>query len=380
MRTNCVLGIDKILSYSESFKKCKIALASNAASLCSNGIHSRIVLLKSGFNIIKLFAPEHGFDGTGEDGLYIDHQQDTLTQLPIISLYGDRLAPTFEDLEEVDCVFIDLPDIGTRFYTYLWTMSYILESCEKYSKKVFILDRPNPMAQHLALAEGPILNDTCSSFIGRYPIPVTHQCTFGELAQYFKAMYYPDLQLEVIKIENWNRTENNFTFNATSPAIQKIETIFTYPGACLFEGLNINEGRGSAYPFSQFGAPWIDSNLLYDSLKNKYTSVKLEIVNYIPDFGLYQGQQCHGLRIIPINPQTFQSFDFFLNIIYIINDLFPSKLEEKNYLTNANPNGTKHLDKLIGIPNSFELIKSRKINSKLESDEWLDKITPYLLY
>lgn len=382
MKSTIKLGIDIVVNKANEYRDLRVALVCNLASVNSKGEHSRIALQKSGIYLTKLFTPEHGFDIKGEDGAFVDHQIDSTTQLPIVSLYSNKLMPTKDDLIDVDIVFIDLPDIGARFYTYLWTMSYVLESCEKHNKKVIILDRPNPMAHNIALAEGPILDKQCSSFIGRFPIPVTHHCTFGELAQYFKVNFYPNLHLGIIKMENWDRTSNTgYTFTPTSPAIQRRETIYTYAGACLFEGLNINEGRGSNYPFSQFGAPWIDAEVLYQELiSNNIDEAELEIVKYIPSISLYTGEMCYGLRVIPKDVNTFQSFTYFLEVIRIIYKLFPLKLQERNYLTNVNPKGTKHLDMLIGLQDSFRLLKEGKINTRLKDDDWKDIISPHLLY
>src|SRR5690606_12970029 len=185
-------------------------------------------------------------------------------------------------------------------------------------------------------------------------MPITHDGSFGELAQYFKAIYYPNIDLQVLKRQNWNRSENNgYTFFPTSPAIQNRGTIYTYAGACLFEGLNINEGRGTDFPFAQFGAPWIDADLLYNKASAKLTEATLEIVHYTPEISLFAGELCHGLRVIPNNPQKFHSVQYFVDLIQLIYRLFPDKLTERNYYTNANPTGSRHLDKLLGIPNAF---------------------------
>lgn len=379
MKLTTEFGIDIFLN-NPIYKDLRIALVCNLASITSDNIHSRFALLNSGFNLVKLFAPEHGFDTAGDDGAFINHQIDVSTQLPIISLYSEKLAPSKEDLEDIDLIIIDLPDIGVRFYTYLWTMSYILESCEKQQKKVLLLDRPNPLAQSIDLVEGPLLDNQCTSFIGRFPIPVTHQATFGELANYFKDTYYPNLQLEIIKMKNWQRgIDNNYEFFPTSPAIQNRKTIYTYAGACLFEGLNINEGRGTEFPFTQFGAPWIDAELLYTAL-DKLQGAELKIVHYIPTSNYYANELCHGIHITPKVPLQFQSFQYYIDVIRIIYFLFPKQLKERNYLTNVNPKGTKHLDKLIGMPNAFKLLQEGKINTKLQNIEWKDSIEPYLLY
>lgn len=164
----------------------------------------------------------------------------------------------------------------------------------------------------------------------------------------------------------------------TSPAIQKRETIYTYPGCCLFEGLNINEGRGSAYPFEQFGAPWINNETLASKAEQQLLGATIEKVTYTPTFGLYENELCHGLRINPKQPNTFKSVSYFIRLIQIIQQMYPSQLAERNYLTNSNPNGSKHLDKLLGIPNAFQKIIDHEIST--EANDWEETMRPFLLY
>lgn len=381
MNENVLFGIDIFLKQYQSLKRKNIALVCNSASLTHDGEHSRIALIKNKFNIIKIFSPEHGFDALGEDGAFISNMIDSITGLPIVSLYGDHLYPTEEDMDNIDIILIDLPDIGARFYTYLWTMTYVMESCEKFNKKVFVLDRPNPLAYDIDLVEGPLLNPDCASFIGRFPIPITHHCTFGELANYFKHQYYSQLDLVIIPMKNWSRKENNgYHFTPTSPAIQHRETVYTYPGFCLFEGLNINEGRGSEFPFSQFGAPWIDTELLYNAIKDIHANIIIHKVSYIPTFGLYAGELCYGLRVIPTMKNKFKSIEFIFQVIQSIHQLFPNKLEERKYPTNANKCGTGHLDKLIGIKMSFEKLIHKQINQNKHIESWKNDILPFLIY
>ncbi len=372
-------GIDVLLENPQPYLNARIGLVCNQASISKEGINTRLALQKAGFNLIKIFGPEHGFDTQGEDGKFIHHQIDQLTQLPIISLYSEKLAPSKEDLADLDLVIVDLPDIGTRFYTYLWTMSYVMESCEKYNKPVLVLDRPNPIANSLKMAEGPLLEPSCSSFIGRFPIPINHQCTFAELAQYFKATYYPQLKLEVITMQYWNRTTNTgYHFYPTSPAIQNREVTYIYPGSCLFEGLNINEGRGSDYAFQQFGAPWIDHHLLAIKVEQQLSEATIEKVTYTPSFGLYENEECFGLKITPLNPSKFKTVAYFVKLIQIIHQLFPNRLTERNYLTNVNPDGSNHLDKLLGVPHAFEKIIQQEIDT--DAQTWQVTMKPFLLY
>jgi len=372
-------GVDVLLENPQPYLKARIGLVCNQASVTKEGINTRLALQKAGFNLVKIFGPEHGFDTKGEDGKFINHQIDQLTQLPIISLYSEKLAPSKEDLTDLDLVIVDLPDIGARFYTYLWTMSYVMESCEKYNKPILILDRPNPIASSLEMAEGPLLESSCSSFIGRFPIPINYQCTFAELAQYFKTIYYPQLKLEVVIMQHWDRTTNTgYNFYPTSPAIQNRDVTYIYPGFCLFEGLNINEGRGTNHAFQQFGAPWIDHHLLATKIEQQLPQATIEKVSYTPNFGLFENEICFGLKITPLNPAKFKAVAYFVKLIQIIHQLFPNQLKERNYLTNVNPGGSKHLDKLLGIPHAFENIIRQEIDTNAPT--WDATMKPFLLY
>ena len=136
---------------------------------------SRVALLKNQFKLVKIFSPEHGISVKGDDGVKQQNVTDTITDLPVVSLYGEKLMPSEEDMQDVDMVLFDIPDIGCRFYTYLWTMTYVMESCAAYNKPFMILDRPNPIGALLEKAEGPMLDEAnCSSFIGRWNIPLKH--------------------------------------------------------------------------------------------------------------------------------------------------------------------------------------------------------------
>lgn len=196
-------GIDTFLQQCELYKSRRLGLVTNNAAFTSDGLLSRLALLKNEFNLKKIFSPEHGISVKGEDGVYQKHSIDIKTDLPIISLYSDRLMPTEEDLSDIDVVLFDIPDVGCRFYTYLWTMTYVMEACAKYKKQLIILDRPNPIGGSLNMAEGPMLDEiNCSSFIGRWSIPIRHCCTIGELANYFSAKKINGIDLKIISVKN----------------------------------------------------------------------------------------------------------------------------------------------------------------------------------
>src|SRR6186997_902291 len=200
-----ISGIDAFLQDPEVNKDSRFAIVTNNAAFTSDRILSRLSLLNKGFNLIKIFSPEHGIAVKGADGSYQKNAIDIKTALPIISLYGDRLMPTEEDLTDIDIVLFDIPDVGCRFYTYLWTMTYVMEACAKYNKRLIILDRPNPIGGNLEMVEGPMMDEkTCASFIGRWSIPIRHSCTVGELANYFSGKKLNGLDLKIVQIKNWS--------------------------------------------------------------------------------------------------------------------------------------------------------------------------------
>ena len=377
-----VNGIDSFLAEPEVNKQSRFAIVTNNAAFSSERVLSRLALIKEEFNLIKIFSPEHGISVQGEDGAFQKHATDVKTDLPIISLYGDRLIPTKEDLNDIDIVLFDIPDVGCRFYTYLWTMTYVMEACAKHGKQLIVLDRPNPICGDLAMAEGPFLDEeNCSSFIGRWSIPIKHSCTLGELANYFSAKKITGLDLKIVPIKNWYRNQISNDFYPTSPAIQNISTALIYPGMGLLEGININEGRGTDKPFLQFGAPWIDAEELHAQLYDKLIfGIKSKPHSFLPDDSLYKGEICKGLELVITDEQTFQPVGFGIKLLSLLFSLYPNHIKERPYITNANPTGSAHLDKLLGIKNAFDQFRS---NASIETNitqSWAEEINSYLLY
>ncbi|HEU5164780.1 MAG TPA: DUF1343 domain-containing protein [Chitinophagaceae bacterium] len=375
-------GIDVFLQNPEVNKNSGFAIVTNNAAFTSDRILSRLALLEKGFNLVKIFSPEHGISVRGADGSYQKDAVDIKTGLPIISLYGDRLMPTKIDLEDVDIVLFDIPDVGCRFYTYLWTMTYVMEACAKYSKQLVILDRPNPIGGNLEIAEGPMLDDkACASFIGRWSIPIRHCCTLGELATYFSNKKVKGLDLKVVQVKNWDRCQIANDFYPTSPAIKNIATALVYPGMGLLEGININEGRGTDNPFMQFGAPWINTAELQMELKNKnITGIDLKPCSYVPADSLYKNEKCYGLELNVTDADQFHPVGFGIDLISVLLKLYPQHVKERAYVTNVNPTGGGHLDKLLGINNAFALLKHGKTIQTDVSRTWPSEMTSFLLY
>lgn len=388
-------GIDVLLKQDPDWKRRNIGLVTNHAATTGNFVPSRVALLQHAFNVVQLFSPEHGLDTTGADGCAMGNVTDALTGLPVISLYGDKLAPTKTDLAGIDIMLFDIPDVGSRFYTYLWTLTHVMEACAANNIPLIIADRPNPLSGNLSLAEGPLLDEAnCHSFIGRWSIPVRHSCTLGELARYFNAFRRINCSLNVIACQHWNRSQFfpdwSYSFVPLSPAITNFESALLYPGLCFLEATNISEGRGTATPFRIAGAPWLQAaetaqlfNLLVASIS---ANVYARPIVFTPTEGKYAIQKCNGVMLHVTDPAAFLPVSVGWLLIRIIKELHPAAFAWAAYPTHVNPTGKKHLDLLSGIPQAeqlFELPLTSFVNElKIYTTpgDWVVQMQPFLLY
>ena len=383
-------GVDAIIEANPSWKTKRIGLLTNDAARTNKGLLSRQALLQNGFNIILLFSPEHGITTKGADGASMHDGKDPVTGLPIISLYGEKFSPSAQDLQNIDILLFDIPDAGTRFYTYLWSMTYWIEAAAQYNKQVIILDRPNPLGGNFSLAEGPMLHELASSFVGRFSIPVKHQCTLGELAIYFNATRNWNANLEVIKCRYWKRDQLFFDWNLpwvnTSPALQNFEATLLYPGLCFFEATNVSVGRGSSLSFEWIGATWFNLPALAMIWQNMLREdIKIE-THKIPIVTGAEITETKGITIKVIDPYHFNAVMTGLLLLKFVRDLHPQDFKWMPYPTNANPTGLNHLSLLLGIPNAENLFEQplpiwlQHITKLLKVDDWQKQMAPYLLY
>ena len=360
-------------------------MVTNDAARSLSGLPSRLALLKAGYRLVRLFGPEHGIHATGADGEAQGDGIDGLTQLPVISLYARNLKPSAEDLSSADLVLFDIPDVGSRFYTYLWTLTHVMEACAALGKPLLVLDRPNPIGGSLSKCEGPMLNEaTCSSFIGRWSIPVRHSCTMGELARYFQKTRLPNLELEVIPCQGWNREQSWLQHPGwlfpTSPAIADIETACVYPGTALWEGVNLHEGRNTPWPFRWFGAPWIDDQWYSTVQAAEWPGLTIQPHSLIPASGKYQNQLCRGGIFHITDERQFRPVTTGIALLQQLAALYPEHLKEAEYPTYANPSGSRHLDLLLGIPRAFEHIVSGEPVDTDCREQWQQAMASSLLY
>lgn len=248
-------GAQQIDTYLPLITNQRIALVANQASQVKNA-HLADTLLSIGINIDKIFCPEHGFRGTADAGELVDNDKDSKTGISIISLYGDHKKPTAADLTEIDLVLFDLQDVGVRFYTYVSTMTYVMEACAENDVRLIILDRPNPNG---FLIDGPLLDSNYRSFVGLHPVPIAHGMTLGEYAQLVKGEKWinkaDQLQLQVIRLQQYQHNLLVKLATKPSPNLPTWQSVYLYPSLCLFEGTEVSVGRGTLVPFQVYGSP-----------------------------------------------------------------------------------------------------------------------------
>lgn len=274
------LGNELFSQYLPILKEKNVAVVGNHTSFVKNK-HLVDTLLSLGVNVVKVFSPEHGFRGTADAGQKVANQIDERSGLPIISLYGKNKKPTVEQLKDVDIFLFDIQDVGVRFYTYISTLHYVMESAAENKKKVIVLDRPNPNDYFI---DGPILEKKYSSFIGLHPIPVVHGMTIGEYAKMINGESWLKggitCDLEVIECQNYFHGKEYALSIAPSPNLPNMEAVYLYPSLCFFEGTPISVGRGTNKPFQQIGHPklkeYSHSFIPKPNLGAKYPKLKNE--------------------------------------------------------------------------------------------------------
>ncbi|MEM3104929.1 MAG: DUF1343 domain-containing protein [Candidatus Bathyarchaeia archaeon] len=289
-----------------------------------------MLYFKLHLDIKAIFAPEHGFRGDMPEGFSVESYIDERTQVPVHSLYGARLKPPKDILDELDVLIYDIQDVGARFYTYISTLFYVLEAAGENRIEVVILDRPNPITG--ARIEGPVLDKRYRSFVGIWEIPIRHGMTVGELALLFNREAGLNANLKVYRMTGWNRgmwfDETGLPWVPPSPNMPCLTTAIVYPGMCLLEGTNISEGRGTTKPFELIGAPWIDNYRLVEEMKGlPLKGVKFRPSTFIPRYHKYEGRLCRGLQIHVTDRNLLEPVKLGLAIIWAVKRIHPDKLQ-----------------------------------------------------
>lgn len=300
----------------------RIGLLAHPASIDAAARHAlELFQASSDFRLVRLFAPEHGLWGHEQDMERVRRSADASSGLEVISLYGEEpatLRPRAEDLQGLDAVVCDLQDVGSRYYTFAYTLSLMMEEAARASLPVVVLDRPNPIGG-LQL-EGPVLDPSLASFVGRYPLPVRHGMTIGELAALFNEAFAIGCDLRVVPMQGWRREmpfeQTGLPWVPPSPNMPTPTTARVYPGGCLVEGTNLSEGRGTTTPFELVGAPWLDALRLSTAIrKEELGGVLFRSASFRPMFHKHAGTGCQGLQVIVADETAFRPFATYLVLL-----------------------------------------------------------------
>lgn len=246
---------ERLDAYLPLLKDQKVALVVNQTSMVGDQ-HLIDVLIENKVDVVKLMSPEHGIRGKASAGEKVDNSKDSKTGLPIISLYGSHKKPTVEDVADIDVLLFDIQDVGVRFYTYISTLTYVMETAAENDKKVIVLDRPNPNGHYV---DGPILEEDYKSFVGMHPVPIVYGMTIGEYGQMVNGEKWMEngvqCDLTVVKCEGYDHNSFYHLPVNPSPNLRTPQSIYLYPSLCLFEGTVMSVGRGTDFPFEVYGHP-----------------------------------------------------------------------------------------------------------------------------
>ncbi len=324
-----LLGIDRIDEVVKVLKGKRVGLITNPTGINSD-FKSTIDILKEKTNLIALYSPEHGVRGDAQAGAKIETYTDEKSGIKVFSLYGDNKKPSKEVLEDIDVMVIDIQDIGSRLYTYIYTMAYCMMGCKNQGKEFVVLDRPNPI--NGLIVEGGLIKDGFTSFVGLYPIPYRYGLTIGEAAKLFNEEFKIGCDLTVIKMQGWERgmyfEDTNLNWILPSPNMPTIDTAVVYNGTCIFEGTNVSEGRGTTKPFEMIGAPWIDAyDLAQDMNSLQLPGVIFTAAYFTPTISKYSGELCGGVQLHVIDRESFKPVFTGVNLLEVIKNKYSNNFE-----------------------------------------------------
>ena len=288
-----------------------------------------------GVQLTALFGPEHGIRGDFDQPTVAD-SVDTLTSLPVYSLYGARTQPTAEQLARLDTLVFDIQDIGCRFYTYLSTLLNVLEAADTHGKRVVVLDRPNPITG--TRTEGPLADADKLAFVACHPLPVRHGLTLGEMARLLHAEKHLTCPLEVIPCKGWRRGD---WYDATgllwinpSPNMRRLPAAALYPGVGLLEFTNVSVGRGTDAPFEIFGAPYIHARTFASALNAEaLPGVRFIPTHFTPASSVFAGQTCGGVQILVVDRDALDAVGVGLTLALTLRRLYEDKWQPEKLMT-----------------------------------------------
>jgi uncharacterized protein YbbC (DUF1343 family) len=320
--------------------------------------------------ITALFGPEHGVRGDAQDMIAVDGARDAQSALPIYSLYGSTeasLSPTAEMLEQIDVMVYDIQDIGSRYYTFVWTMVLAMRACAKAGKAFVVLDRPNPIGgTHV---EGSTIAPGYESFVGLVSCPNRHGMTAGEIARWRHAVEKLDLDLAVLSLRGWDRDmwfdHTGLPWVLPSPNMPTVDTALVYPGMCLVEGTELSEARGTTRPFELSGAPYLDGHrLATDLAAMQLPGVAFRPAVFTPQFQKHAGKACGGVQLHVTNPETFRPYRTGVAVLKACYDQSPAAFKWR----------TKAYEFVDKIPAIDLLCGSAAVREGIEAGQSLDEL------
>jgi uncharacterized protein YbbC (DUF1343 family) len=313
-------GLELLLDRPEPVRGLRLGLVVNPSSITPDLEHASVALsARRGVRLLALFGPEHGIAADAQDLVEVGHSRDRETGLPVHSLYGETRVPTPAMLAGLDAMVFDVQDVGSRYYTFIYTMLHVMEACARERKRVVVLDRPNPIGGEVV--DGNVLVAEYRSFVGMHPLAVRHGMTVGELALMFREELSLKVDLQVVPMKGWRRRMayegTGLPWVLPSPNIPTVDTAFVYPGACLVEGTNLSEGRGTTRPFELVGAPWLDGHALARALeKERIPGAGFRAAAFTPTFQKHNDVLCQGVQVHVSDRARFPAFLAYLLLIH----------------------------------------------------------------
>ncbi|MBO1004665.1 exo-beta-N-acetylmuramidase NamZ family protein [Pseudogracilibacillus auburnensis] len=344
------LGLEVFLEkHAALYRGKKIGLLTNVTGVNKQLVSSIDLFYEhKEINLTTLFSPEHGLRGDVKEGKWIDSTIDPYTRLPVFSLYNKEKKPNTEMLANVDVVFCDLQDIGSRYYTFIYSIANMLKVCRAQGKQVVVLDRPNPI--NGLEVEGNIVQDGFTSFVGEYPVAMRHGLTIGEIITLFNEEYAIHCDLKVIQMEGWRREryfdETELLWVSPTPNTTNVEMCLLYPGTCLIEGTNLSEGRGTTKPFEIVGAPFMNGHKLAKEMNSRnLTGVIFRPTTFRPSISKFAGELCEGVQIHIIDRKNVRPVLIGVTLLSVIFTLYP---RQASFIRSSDFNNRYFLDLLAG--------------------------------
>ncbi len=381
-------GIEVLLNKRlDLIRGARVGVVVHPASVLPDLQHTADALLASDCRLTSLLGPQHGARGEKQDNMIeSEFYRDPDMDLPVHSLYGKTRRPTAEMLKDIDVLIYDLQDVGTRVYTFIYTMAYCMEACATHGKPMIMLDRPNPV--NGMQIEGNLLDPKYRSFVGLYPIPMRHGMTAGELALMFNSEIRCDLT--VVEMENWRRDywydQTGLPWVQPSPNLPTLDSVIVYPGLVLVEGTRLSEGRGTTRPFEFIGAPFINSRSYAEYLNAiELPGIWFRPAYFEPTFQKWAGKMCGGVQLHVTDREAFEPYLTGIALISAAQTLYPESFQwldppyeyEREKMPIEILSGGRNLPRMIESDTPLGLIRQ---SWQEDLSSFSRRRKPYLLY